>query len=55
MKRLELYSAAVGTVIFVALFLFSCIAQEFTMRDSIILSLIASGFGIAWFRLRKSN
>jgi len=54
-RRLELYSAAFGTVLFLALFACSCVSREFTARDSVILGLIAIGFGIGWYRLRKAT
>jgi hypothetical protein len=54
-RRLEFYSAAIGTILFLALFALSCAAKEFTVRDSIIFGLIAAGFGIGWHRLGKAN
>jgi hypothetical protein len=55
MKRFELYSAAFGAVICLALFVCSCVAKEFTARDSIIPGFMAAGCGIGWYRLRKAN
>jgi hypothetical protein len=54
-RRLELYSAIAGTLLFAALFVCSYIATEFNTRDRVFFALMIAGFGVGWYRTAHSS